>query len=81
MTSNARFLVIVCLGNDKPDLETLKVFEATNGQGISYKPGIWHYPMTALEESIDFACLVCEDGSKEDCEVFNLETAIEILPA
>ncbi len=81
MTSNAKFLVIVSLGEDQPDLETLKVFEATNGQGISYKPGIWHYPMTAVGELIDFACLVCEDGSKEDCEVFNFETAIEILPA
>ncbi len=81
MTSGARFLVIVSLGGERPDLETLKVFEASNGQGISYKPGVWHYPMTVIDEPIDFACLVWEDGSKDDCEIFKLETAIEILPS
>jgi ureidoglycolate lyase len=79
MTSNAKFLVVVCLGGDTPDLKTLKVFVAGNGQGISYKPGVWHYPMTAIGEPIDFACLVGEDGTKDDCEVFNFDTAIEIL--
>lgn len=80
MTNNARFLVVVCLGGDQPDLQTLKVFQAGNGQGISYKPGVWHYPMTALDAEIDFACIVCEDGSKDDCDVINLDTTIEIIP-
>ena len=31
MSSNARFLVIVCLGEEAPDLSTLKAFVATNG--------------------------------------------------
>ncbi|HEY9777548.1 MAG TPA: ureidoglycolate lyase [Planktothrix sp.] len=78
-TSNdARFLVIVCLGGDRPDLSTLKVFEARNGQSISYKPGVWHYPMTALERPIDFTCLIWEDGSPEDCIVQNLEEPLTI---
>ncbi|RTL38407.1 MAG: ureidoglycolate hydrolase [Candidatus Melainabacteria bacterium] len=81
MTNKARFLVIVCLGGDEPDLNTLSCFEATNGQGISYRPGVWHYPMTAIGEPIDFACLVCEDGSKEDCEVHTFKSPIEIFPA
>ncbi|HEY9682166.1 MAG TPA: ureidoglycolate lyase [Drouetiella sp.] len=80
MTNNARFLVVVCLGEDEPDLSTLMCFEAGNGQGISYKPGVWHYPMTAIGESIDFACLVCEDGSRDDCTIHSFESAIEIFP-
>lgn len=81
MTNNAKFLVIVCLGEDEPDLSTLMCFEAGNGQGISYRPGVWHYPMTAIGERVDFACLVCEDGTKEDCEVHTFENPIEIFPA
>jgi ureidoglycolate lyase len=69
MSSAARFLVIVSLGGDKPDLTTLKAFEVTNPQGISYKPGVWHYPMTALDNQVDFSCLVHEDGSSDDCEI------------
>lgn len=81
MTSNAKFLVIVCLGDEEPDLDTLMCFEAGSGQGISYKPGVWHYPMTAIDVRVDFACLVCEDGTKEDCEVHTFESPIEIFPA
>lgn len=81
MTSDARFLVIVCLGDDQPDLSTLACFEAGNGQGISYKPGVWHYPMTAIGNKIDFACLVCEDGSKDDCFVHTFNSPVEIFPA
>jgi ureidoglycolate lyase len=81
MTSNARFLVIVCLGGETPDLSTLRAFEATSGQGISYKPGVWHYPMTAIGETIDFACLINEDGSQDDCTVFNLPEPITIACA
>jgi ureidoglycolate hydrolase len=81
MTSNARFLVIVCLGGETPDLSTLKAFEAISGQGISYKPGVWHYPMTAIEETIDFACLINEDGSADDCTVFALPEPVTIASA
>lgn len=81
MTSNAKFLVVVCLGDEEPDLNTLRCFEAKNGQGISYKPGVWHYPMTAIGEPIDFACLVCEDGSSDDCQVHTFKSPIEIFPA
>jgi ureidoglycolate lyase len=78
-TSDARYLVIVCLGGDTPDLSTLKAFEARSGQSISYKPGVWHYPMTALERPIDFACLIWEDGSPDDCIVQDLKEPFTIL--
>jgi len=81
MTSNAKFLVIVCLGETEPDLSTLMCFQAGSGQGISYRPGVWHYPMTALDERVDFACLVCEDGTQEDCQVHTFESPIEIFPS
>jgi ureidoglycolate lyase len=68
-----RYLVIVALGGDRPDLSTLAAFVATGTQGVSYLPGVWHHPMIALDSTIDFTCLVWEDGSKEDCTVVRLD--------
>ncbi|MDR3612416.1 MAG: ureidoglycolate lyase [Candidatus Obscuribacterales bacterium] len=78
MHQDAKFLVIVSLGANLPDLATLKAFVVTGAQGISYKPGVWHYPMTALEQPIDFSCLIWEDGSEFDCHVVNLDEPIAI---
>jgi len=78
MRQDAKFLVIVSLGQNLPDLASLKAFIVTGAQGISYKPGVWHYPMTALEQPIDFSCLIWEDGSASDCHVVNLDEAIAI---
>lgn len=63
----ARYLVIVALGGDAPDLGTLRVFEASGAQGITYRPGVWHHPMVALDRETDFFCLVFEDGTAADC--------------
>ena len=76
MNKDARFLTIVCLGGDKPDLSSLAAFLTEGAQGVSYKPGVWHYPMTALEEQIDFSCLVWEDDTTQDCEINMLEQSI-----
>lgn len=76
MSKNGRYLAIVCLGGDKPDLSTLAAFVVEGAQGISYYPGIWHYPMTALDDHLDFSCLVYEDDSKEDCIVVQLDQPV-----
>jgi ureidoglycolate lyase len=70
-----RYLVIVALGDERPDLATLSAFIASGAQGISYSPGVWHHPMIALDAEIDFACLVWEDGSEEDCAEVRLSDA------
>lgn len=78
MDKSCRYLAIVCLGQDAPDLNTLKAFIVEGACGISYFPGVWHYPMTALDSQIDFTCLVYEDGSKADCTVVQLKQTILI---
>jgi len=62
-----RYLVVVCLGEDLPDLSTLGVFVADGKQAINYNPAVWHHPMIALDNEIDFVCLVHEDGGDDDC--------------
>jgi ureidoglycolate lyase len=70
-----RYLVIVALGDAAPDLSTLRAFVASGTQGCSYRPGVWHHPMIALDSEIDFACLVWEDGSAEDCVALGCDAA------
>ena len=65
--SAERFLVVVALGGDRPDLSTLAAFEATGAQGVSYRSGVWHHPMIALGSTTDFTCIVFEDGTEGDC--------------
>ncbi len=76
MSKDCQYLAIVCLGGDSPDLSTLAAFLVSGPQGISYKPGVWHYPMTALYEPIDFACLVHEAGNADDCSICNLDSPV-----
>lgn len=64
-----RYLVLVALGDEAPDLATARAFIATGTQGVSYHPGVWHHPMIALDDAIDFTCLVWEDGTASDCVV------------
>lgn len=74
-----RYLVVVALGGDRPDLATLAAFVASGTQGVTYRPGVWHHPMIAIEgpassdAEIHFACLVWEDGSAEDCVVLDYD--------
>ena len=75
-----RYLVLVARGGDRPDLGSLAAFIATGAQGVSYRPGVWHHPMIALDAEIDFSCLVWEDGTASDCvEVAYPEGEIEIV--
>ncbi len=62
-----RYLVVVAEGIDAPDLSTLAAFVADGSQAITYHPGAWHHPMIALDDVIDFVCVVFDDGSASDC--------------
>lgn len=78
MAGAERYLVVVCEGAQAPDLRTLKAFMARTGQGITYRPGIWHHPLVALDRPTDFACLVHEDGTDEDGEVRDIAPAVTV---
>jgi ureidoglycolate lyase len=78
MACAKRYLVVVCLGDKEPDLKTLRAFIAGKDQGVTYHPDVWHHPLIALDQITDFACLVWEDGSKDDCETKPLAAPISI---
>jgi ureidoglycolate lyase len=72
------YLVVVSRGGERPEPATLQAFVASPTQGITYHPGIWHHPLVVLSRPADFACLVWEDGSDDDCEVVRLDRALRI---
>lgn len=66
------YLVLVCRGGEKPDLSTFRAFLASSKQGITYRPGVWHHPLVAMDAVRDFACLVWEDRTSRDTKVVRL---------
>ena len=82
--SNKPFLVIVALGEDEPDLNTLKVFKTNGNQGVFYNRGIWHFPLASLEDDEQFIVIDRNDLGKsenklENCIEINIDTKIEVL--
>jgi ureidoglycolate lyase len=73
------YVTIVARGSNEPDLSTLAAFVASKQQGISYRPGIWHYPMMALGKQLDLACLIYEDKTPDDCVVAELSAGVLVL--
>lgn len=71
-------LAIVALGGDRPDLSTAAAFFVDGSRGISYRPGVWHHPIIALERESDLACLVWEDETRGDCEVQSLPSPLTV---
>lgn len=63
-----RCLLVVAEGDDAPDLDTLAAFVVEGAVAITYRPGVWHHPMVALDRAIDFVNLLSVDGSAADCD-------------
>ncbi|WP_142252532.1 ureidoglycolate lyase [Bradyrhizobium sp. UNPF46] len=66
--SCSEFLVAVCLSgeNGEPDIGKLAAFIARSGQGIVYRPNVWHHPMVALDGPAVFVVSLakgCADDS------------------
>ncbi|HVY48302.1 MAG TPA: ureidoglycolate lyase, partial [Minicystis sp.] len=73
-----RYLVVVALGGDEPDLATLAAFVARGTDGVTYRPGVWHHPLIALDADTDFACVVFEDGTPGDCATHALGEPVDV---
>jgi ureidoglycolate lyase len=74
----AWYLSVVALGDQRPDLSTLRAFSVQGNAGISYRPGVWHHPLIALVRPTDFWCLNFEDGTDGDCHEVGLDEAVTL---
>jgi ureidoglycolate lyase len=78
--SVARWLVIVApSGADgAPDGRRARAFLAGPQQGVTYRVGTWHYPITVLDETAQFAIFMWRDGGKGDEEFVTLSAAFAV---
>ena len=76
--TGARCRLLVALGQEQPDLGTLKCFEVSGQQGFTLHKGTWHHPLMALDKG---AFLVLErQGPTEDCEIHSLPLSVRLSP-
>ncbi|ADG92731.1 Ureidoglycolate hydrolase [Arcobacter nitrofigilis DSM 7299] len=67
--STKPFLVVVALGEDEPDLSTLKAFLTNGNQGVYYNRGIWHFPLISLEDNEQFIVIDRSDCAEEENKI------------
>jgi ureidoglycolate lyase len=70
-----RFLVVVAPGEGAPRGAELLAFVAGPGQGVHYHRGVWHHPLTALDDEADFLVLD-RDGPGENLEECDLDRPV-----
>ena len=76
----AGFLVVVApeTAEGAPDLSRARAFLGQPGQGINYRRGVWHAPITATDADTDFLMLIWERGIPDDCIVHTLPAPLTI---
>ncbi len=77
----ARFLVCVApaLEDGRPDAGGILAFACGPGQGVSYRRGVWHHPILALDAPAELAMLAWEDGGPLDCVEYALEDPVRVV--
>lgn len=77
----SRCLVVVALSDPagQPDLETLRAFVTRQGQGVAYRPSVWHYSFTSLDTANEVAVIMGDSGGQDDTQYARPPHAIEIL--
>lgn len=72
------FLVVIALGENEPDISTLKAFITNGNQGVHYNRGIWHFPLISLKNNEQFIVIDRTDFNEEekqllDCIEYNID--------
>ena len=72
----ARYLVMVAMGSEAPDPQTLAVFAVSGHQAITLRAGVWHHGLLALQDS---SFVVIERSAQHvDCDIANLNEPVNI---
>lgn len=65
-----RFIVVVALGDEQPDPETMLGFITDGRQGVNYHRNVWHHPLFAWQKVTDF--LTVDRGGSDNCDLVNV---------
>jgi len=66
--TKTNFIVLVTPINRKPDLQKIECFKVLDGDGINFKPYIWHFPLISIEDA-KFITIDKKD-SKKNIEIY-----------
>lgn len=72
----ARYVVLVALGDARPDARTLAAFAVAGHQAVTLRAGTWHHGLIAPEGG-DFA-VIERQADVVDCELASLDRAVTL---
>lgn len=75
--NGVRYLALVALGGDAPDVSTLAAFVVQGHQGVTLRPGTWHHGLLALDDG-DFV-VIERQAVDVDCDIFMLAEPVSIV--
>jgi len=70
------FVVVVALGDARPDSETMRAFRVDGRCGVHFGRGVWHHPLLALADG-DFVVLE-RRGNAIDCELTSVAPTLVV---
>ena len=47
----------------KPDLNKIEIFKVSNGDGVNFKSGVWHFPLISTQDA-QFITIDKKDAEK-----------------
>lgn len=72
-----RFVVLVSVAQENPEIESLKAFVSNGSQGINLAKGVWHHPFLALDGGLFL--VLDRKGDDENCEEFHFDHLATLL--
>jgi ureidoglycolate lyase len=75
-----RCLAVVAMpdAEGRPDIASLKAFVTQPGQGVIYRPNIWHFAFTALDRANDVLVLMGLTDRADDFVITEITPAIPV---
>jgi len=75
-----RCLAVTALSDENGDLDpaTLRAFVLAKGQGVSYRPRVWHFGFTSLEADNEVVVMMSRTGGREDTEIIKLQNVVQV---
>ena len=73
---SARYVVLVALGDEQPDMSTLAAFAVGGQQAVTLRAGTWHHGLIAPEGG-DFV-VIERQAETVDCELATLAIAVTL---
>ena len=81
--SGGRWIIVVCPSPDGgvPDVASARAFIARGSQGVTYRRGVWHHPITVLDVPACHAVWMWRHNSEADDEFVDVPPfSVELQP-